>query len=118
MTTNKLNVLRDIDKEKLDLIRLALNHYDSPYIVQGQDATTVNRLSEFAANNILFKPRKELTDNEVSATIYKYIRRYFDQAVTEELTYNLLDTVLSYNKLLTETIMTNSLSNEIGRAHV
>lgn len=111
MTTNQLNVLRDIDKEKLDLIRLALNHYDSPYIVQGQDALTVNRLSEFAANNILFKPRTELIDNEVSASIYKYIRRYFDQAVTEELTYNLLDTVLSYNKLLTETIMTNSLSN-------
>ncbi len=111
MTTNQLNVLRDIDKEKLDLIRLALNHYDSPYIVQGQDALTVNRLSEFAANNILFKPRTELIDNEVSATIYKYIRRYFDQAVTEELTYKLLDTVLSYNKLLTETIMTNSLSN-------
>lgn len=111
MTTNQLNVLRDIDKEKLDLIRLALNHYDSPYVVQGQDALTVNRLSEFAANNVLFKPRTELIDNEVSATIYKYIRRYFDQAVTEELTYNLLDTVLSYNKLLTETIMTNSLSN-------
>lgn len=111
MTTNQLNVLRDIDKEKLDLIRLALNHYDSPYIVQGQDALTVNRLSEFAANNILFKPRAELTDNEISANIYKYTRRYFDQAVTEELTYNLLDTVLSYNKLLTETIMTNSLSN-------
>jgi hypothetical protein len=100
--------------EKLDLIRMALNNYSSPYKVSGYDAATLNNLTNFISENIIYKKRKDYTENDLSSLLYKYTYRYFTQFVTPVSTLDLIEMMILYNKYLVFNIGENAMSNIFG----
>ena len=106
--------LQSSRNEKIDLIRLALSNYTSPYKVNGYDAVTLNNLTEFVSNNIIYKKRKDYTENDLSNVLYKYAYRYFTQFVTPTATVDLIEMMILYNKYMAFNIGENAMSNIFG----
>jgi len=100
--------------EKIDLIRMALSNYSSPYKVSGYDAVTLNNLTEFISNNIIYKKRKDYSENDLSNLMYKYAYRYFTQFVTPSATLDIIEMMILYNKYMTFNIGENAMSNVFG----
>jgi hypothetical protein len=97
--------------EKIDLIRMAISNYTSPYKISGSDAVTLNNLTEFVSDNIIFKKRQDYTENDLSNMMYKYAYRYFTQFVNPVETVNLMEMMIMYNKYMVFNIGENSLLN-------
>jgi len=108
------NDLQATKNQKIDLIRMALNNYTSPYKVEGYDASTINNLTEFISDNIIYKKRKDYTENDLSSLMYKYSYRYFTQFVTPTATLDTIEMMIMYNKYMIFNIADDSMSNIFG----
>jgi len=109
-----LDELKALKDEKIDLIRMALNKYSTPYRISGYDATTLNNLTNFISNNIIYKKRQDYSENELSSLLYKYSYKYFTQFVTPESTLELLEMMILYNKYMIFNIAENAMKNIFG----
>jgi hypothetical protein len=103
--------LKATRNEKIDLIRMALSNYTSPYKVSGSDAVALNNLTEFISHNILFKKRQDYTENDLSNMMYKYAYRYFTQFVNPIATVDLIEMMILYNKYMVFNIGDNAIYN-------